>query len=105
MRKIFLASTISNSSMVEGLFPLATALNVSMNKLLEDLSYNSAIRGYFAHYRNEGRIIKVIHIEYLNPMIRSLAGADYDIELLRSVKNEINKITEQMEKEVVRNEN
>lgn len=80
---------------------LSTVLGVSMSKLLEDLSYNSAIRGHFAHYRNEGRIIKVIDIECLNSMIRSLASSNgYPIELLKSVHSEINKIKEQMEKEV-----
>jgi hypothetical protein len=84
---------------------LATALNVNMSKLLEDLAYNSAISGYFAHYRNEGRIIKVVDIECVNSMIRNLAGADYDFELLRCVKNKIINITEQMGKEVGRNGN
>lgn len=81
---------------------LATALNVKMTKLLEDLSYNSNIRGYFAHYRNEGRTIKVIDIECLNLTIRSLAATGYDLALLKDTREHINKVIEQMEKEVNR---
>jgi hypothetical protein len=37
----------------------ANALDVNLNKLLEDLSYNPAIRGHVAYYHHENRVINV----------------------------------------------
>lgn len=79
---------------------LATALNVSINKLLEVLSYHSAIRGHFAHYRSGGRIIKVMDIDSLDLMIRHLASCGYDLELLKVTKEQIKKALTQFKKEV-----
>jgi hypothetical protein len=82
---------------------LTVALDVSMNKFLEEIEYIPTIRGYLAHYRESNRIFKVANLECLNLLIRCLASAGYDIELLKTIKEQVNKTVGQFEKEVIGN--
>lgn len=94
---------LSMNSYKKGLYidldSFAYALGITINQLLEVISYSATQRGYLAFYRNEYKIIRVLDISGLNELIRNLMGGGYDIELLKTIRDQIYKSIEQMEKE------
>jgi hypothetical protein len=95
---------LSMNSYKKGLYidldSFAYALGITINQLLEVISYSATQRGYLAFYRNEYKIIRVLDISGLNELIRNLMEGGYDIELLKTVREQVFKTVEQLEKEV-----
>lgn len=79
---------------------LVEVLGLSMNKFLDEIGYNPVLRGYLAHFREANRIFKVINVECLNLLFRNLASSGYDVDLLKTVKEQIKKALTQFEKEI-----
>jgi hypothetical protein len=78
---------------------LSLAIGITMNHLLEVISYYPITNEYMAFYREEQKITKVIDNKAIDSLIRNLMAAGNDITLLRETRNQINKTIEQMEKE------
>jgi hypothetical protein len=81
------------------LYSLSWAMGITINQLLEVVSYNPISREYLAYYRDEQKIVKVIDIKGAEILIRNFVVAGYDLELIKNIRNQINKTIEQMEKE------
>ncbi|AGK53169.1 hypothetical protein [Bacillus sp. 1NLA3E] len=78
---------------------LAMAIDLKVNQLLEEISYSPITKEYLAYYRIEQKIIRVIDSQALNVLVRNLISAGYDFELLKTIRSQIYKTIEQMEKE------
>ncbi|MGG1396908.1 hypothetical protein ABE288_03535 [Bacillus salipaludis] len=76
----------------------AHELALTENQLLDFISYNASVRGNLAFYRDKNyRVVKVLDLNGLNDLIRHLRGLGIDSELLKGVKEKVNKMLEKIE--------
>jgi hypothetical protein len=78
---------------------LSLAVGITMNHLLEVISYCPITNEYMAFYRVEQKIIKVIDNKAIDSLIRNLMAVGHNFELLKNIRDQINKTIEQMVKE------
>jgi hypothetical protein len=77
---------------------LSWSIGIKMNQLLDVISYSPITSEYMAFYREEQKIIRVIYIRGAENLIRNLMSAGHDPEVLKTIRNQINKTIEQMER-------
>ncbi|KAB7663382.1 hypothetical protein [Bacillus sp. B1-b2] len=75
------------------------AIGISISKLLEVISYSPITNEYLAFYRIEQKIVKLIDVKGVEILIRNLMASGHDLEVLKTIRNQIKKTIEQMEKE------
>lgn len=78
----------------------ANAMEISINKLLESISYITKVGEYLAFYKNnQQKSIQVLEIIGLDELVRGLRGMGYNIELLRTTREQCYKLHEQIKHE------
>ena len=73
------------------------SLGISIKQLLESISYIPVVGEYLAYYRKEQqKPIQVLEITGLNELIRGLKGIGYNLDLLKTIRDQCNKLHEQI---------
>lgn len=74
------------------LFSLEKETGIKMNQLIEVISYSATLRENLAYYRDaHEKIIKLLNFDCLNELIRNLMIAGYDFDVLRAIRDQLNK--------------
>lgn len=75
----------------------ALLVGISIDQLLESISFITVTGEYLAYYRNEQhKLIRVLEITGLNELIRGLRSLGYNLELLKTIHDQCYKIHEQI---------
>ncbi|MGD6796621.1 hypothetical protein [Metabacillus indicus] len=84
------------------LVSFVNAMEISINKLLELISYFPIVEEYPAFYKkNQHKSIRVIEITGLNELIRGLHGLGYNLDLLKTIREQFYKLHEQITKKEI----
>lgn len=79
------------------LLSLSNELNTTLDRLSELISYNNACIDNLAFYRNEeNKVIKVLNVACVNGLIRSINGLEFNIKLLKTVREKVMKMIKQI---------
>ncbi|MEW5553192.1 hypothetical protein ABGT22_25380 [Peribacillus frigoritolerans] len=79
------------------LVSFALVMEIGSNKLLELISYIPAAGEYLAYYKNEQhKNISVLEFTGLDELIRGLRGLGYNIDLLKTIREQFYKLHEQI---------
>lgn len=82
------------------LVSISNAIEISINQLLESISYIPKAGEHLAFYKNnQHKSIRVIEISGLDELIRGLRGMGYNLELLKTIREQSNKLYEQIKHE------
>lgn len=74
----------------------ANALEIPLTKLEEVISYNTVVKSQLALYRNEhDRVVKVLDITGLDSLLRSLMDFGCNTDLLKTIRDQVNKLIQQ----------
>jgi hypothetical protein len=76
----------------------ANELKINEKELLELIGYSSAVQTYLAYYRDKQyKVVRVMDIRGLEDLTRLLKGLGTDLELLKGIKQKVNKMVERIE--------
>jgi hypothetical protein len=82
------------------LVSFANAIEVSINQQLEVISYLLSVGEYLAFYRNKQyKPIGVLEITGFEELIKGLRGLGFNLDLLRTIREQCYKLQEQIKKE------